>query len=392
MAGSRLFGVVGSPRHAAPGGARAGATPITSSSTDRPRRRPDALGAARRRPRADPVQPSPLDGWASAEMLALIGGAHLSARTWRAFVLNRCGARTVIARETAETLADHDPPVLAATIGQRVAFAAAAQSGASSPNWTTTRPPRARSRRWRMRRRPRIGGRHERASVRRGFASGPPIPTRWIRRPTPPRDAGAMRLHRPAHHRRDAGPARPGSRSPPFRSRRHGRRHAARLLAREFCRRRPVHDRAPRFPPRAGGPMPRSHRRPSHPCRADLGSKSGSRTGSGSARKSMNRCSIAAAASSLIVPAASSPSFAGPPTTSARPVRASTSCAPSRGRTVTRLPFVRPGRRHPAGRSRAGQGRTGASPGIDAVEALGIDPATSRPITGGMSATGWRRP
>jgi chromosome partitioning protein len=44
-------------------------------------------------------------------------------------VLNRCGARTVIARETAETLANHDPPVLSATIGQRVAFADTAQTG-----------------------------------------------------------------------------------------------------------------------------------------------------------------------------------------------------------------------------------------------------------------------
>jgi chromosome partitioning protein len=41
-----------------------------------------------------PVQPSPFDGWASAE-----------------------------------TLTDHDPPVLAATVGQRVVFADAAQSG-----------------------------------------------------------------------------------------------------------------------------------------------------------------------------------------------------------------------------------------------------------------------
>lgn len=77
-----------------------------------------------------PVQPSPFDGWASAEMLALV----TEARIYRPelairFVLNRCGARTVLARETAETLADHDPPVLAATIGQRVAFAAAAQTG-----------------------------------------------------------------------------------------------------------------------------------------------------------------------------------------------------------------------------------------------------------------------
>jgi len=44
-------------------------------------------------------------------------------------VLNRCAARTVIARETAESLADHQPPVLAARIGQRVVFADAARSG-----------------------------------------------------------------------------------------------------------------------------------------------------------------------------------------------------------------------------------------------------------------------
>jgi chromosome partitioning protein len=81
-----------------------------------------------------PVQPSPFDGWASAEMLALLHEARiyrpgLAAR----FVLNRCGARTVIARETAETLADHDPPVLASRIGQRVVFADAAQSGRLAP-------------------------------------------------------------------------------------------------------------------------------------------------------------------------------------------------------------------------------------------------------------------
>ena len=77
-----------------------------------------------------PVQPSPFDGWASAEMLALMN----EARIYRPelivrFVLNRCGARTILARETAQTLADHDPPVLVSTIGQRIAFAASAQSG-----------------------------------------------------------------------------------------------------------------------------------------------------------------------------------------------------------------------------------------------------------------------
>jgi len=77
-----------------------------------------------------PVQPSPLDGWASAEMLALLREARIYRPELAArFVLNRCGARTILARETAETLADHDPPVLATTIGQRVAFAGAAQTG-----------------------------------------------------------------------------------------------------------------------------------------------------------------------------------------------------------------------------------------------------------------------
>ena len=77
-----------------------------------------------------PVQPSPFDGWASAEMLALLAEARIYRPELAArFILNRCGVRTVIARETAETLADHDPPLLTATIGQRVVFADAAQSG-----------------------------------------------------------------------------------------------------------------------------------------------------------------------------------------------------------------------------------------------------------------------
>jgi chromosome partitioning protein len=77
-----------------------------------------------------PVQPSPFDGWASAEMLTLLGEARLYRPELIArFVLNRCAARTVIARETAETLADYDPPVLAATIGQRVAYPGAAERG-----------------------------------------------------------------------------------------------------------------------------------------------------------------------------------------------------------------------------------------------------------------------
>jgi chromosome partitioning protein len=77
-----------------------------------------------------PAQPSPFDGWASGEMLRLIAEARIFRPQLVArFVLNRCGARTIIARETAELLVDHDPPVLASTIGQRVGFADAARSG-----------------------------------------------------------------------------------------------------------------------------------------------------------------------------------------------------------------------------------------------------------------------
>jgi chromosome partitioning protein len=77
-----------------------------------------------------PAQPSPFDGWASGEMLNLIHEARIFRPELVArFVLNRCGARTIIARETGDALAEHDPPVLATRIGQRVAFADAARTG-----------------------------------------------------------------------------------------------------------------------------------------------------------------------------------------------------------------------------------------------------------------------
>ncbi|GBQ93941.1 cobyrinic acid a,c-diamide synthase [Gluconacetobacter liquefaciens] len=77
-----------------------------------------------------PAQPSPFDGWASAEMLRLLAEARLFRPGLLArFVLNRCAARTVIARETRLALVGHDPAALAARIGQRVAFADAARTG-----------------------------------------------------------------------------------------------------------------------------------------------------------------------------------------------------------------------------------------------------------------------
>jgi chromosome partitioning protein len=63
-------------------------------------------------------------------MLSLLGEARIFRPQLAArFVLNRCAARTVIARETADGLVDHDPPVLASRIGQRIVFAEVARSG-----------------------------------------------------------------------------------------------------------------------------------------------------------------------------------------------------------------------------------------------------------------------
>ncbi|QMW22477.1 ParA family partition ATPase [Sandaracinobacteroides saxicola] len=77
-----------------------------------------------------PATPSPLDGWASAEMLQLIEEARVFRPDLVArLVLNRCASGTVIARETAAALEAHDPPLLNSRIGQRVIFAQAASTG-----------------------------------------------------------------------------------------------------------------------------------------------------------------------------------------------------------------------------------------------------------------------
>jgi chromosome partitioning protein len=77
-----------------------------------------------------PASPSPFDGWASGEILRLLREARVFRPQLVArFVLNRCSVRSVIAREAAEALADHEPPILATRVGQRVIFADAARTG-----------------------------------------------------------------------------------------------------------------------------------------------------------------------------------------------------------------------------------------------------------------------
>ncbi|SEL95165.1 plasmid segregation oscillating ATPase ParF [Pseudoxanthomonas sp. GM95] len=77
-----------------------------------------------------PVQPSPYDLWASAEMVSLIQ----EARTFRpalraAFVINRRITGTIIGREAREALAGQSLPALRCELHQRVVFADSVAAG-----------------------------------------------------------------------------------------------------------------------------------------------------------------------------------------------------------------------------------------------------------------------
>jgi len=77
-----------------------------------------------------PVQPSPYDVWASAEMVALIREAQVFRPALRAaFVINRRVSTTVIGREARGALADQPLPALSAEVRQRIAFADSVAAG-----------------------------------------------------------------------------------------------------------------------------------------------------------------------------------------------------------------------------------------------------------------------
>lgn len=77
-----------------------------------------------------PVQPSPYDVWASAEMVALIREALVFRPVLRAaFVINRRVSTTVIGREARNSLADQPVPALRAEIRQRIVFADSVAAG-----------------------------------------------------------------------------------------------------------------------------------------------------------------------------------------------------------------------------------------------------------------------
>jgi chromosome partitioning protein len=79
-----------------------------------------------------PVQPSPYDVWACAEIIAILKEASLFTENLKScFVVNRKIANTAIGRDVADALAAYALPVLKATIAQRVAFAESATSGST---------------------------------------------------------------------------------------------------------------------------------------------------------------------------------------------------------------------------------------------------------------------
>lgn len=77
-----------------------------------------------------PVQPSPLDVWASAEVVALVREARVFKPQLRAaFIVNRRVVRTVIGRDVRASLCQHDVPSLKSNVCQRVLFAECIATG-----------------------------------------------------------------------------------------------------------------------------------------------------------------------------------------------------------------------------------------------------------------------
>jgi len=79
-----------------------------------------------------PVQPSPYDIWACAEIVALLKEATVFKENLKAvFTVNRKIVNTAIGREAGEALAAYAFPVLQSTIAQRVVFAEVTARGST---------------------------------------------------------------------------------------------------------------------------------------------------------------------------------------------------------------------------------------------------------------------
>jgi hypothetical protein len=77
-----------------------------------------------------PVQPSPYDVWACAQLVALVKECSVFKEHQKsAFLINRKIVNTAIGRDVGDALAAYALPVLQTAIAQRVAFAEAAATG-----------------------------------------------------------------------------------------------------------------------------------------------------------------------------------------------------------------------------------------------------------------------
>jgi chromosome partitioning protein len=79
-----------------------------------------------------PIQPSPYDVWAAAEVVQLLEEAKVFNENIKsAFVINRKIVNTAIGRDVVDALADYAVPALSSSITQRVIFAETAAQGIS---------------------------------------------------------------------------------------------------------------------------------------------------------------------------------------------------------------------------------------------------------------------
>lgn len=77
-----------------------------------------------------PIQPSPYDVWASAEIVQLVREAQQFKENLKVvFVVNRKIANTAIGRDVANALAEFEVPVLPIALHQRVLYAESAAQG-----------------------------------------------------------------------------------------------------------------------------------------------------------------------------------------------------------------------------------------------------------------------
>ena len=95
-----------------------------------------------------PVQPSPYDVWAAAEIVNLIKEATIfKGKLKAAFVINRKIVNTAIGRDVTEALTGYEIPVLRSQLCQRVSFAESAATGKTvfetDPNGTAAKEVKA---------------------------------------------------------------------------------------------------------------------------------------------------------------------------------------------------------------------------------------------------------